>query len=124
MSLFERFPHTCVIYRQQFVRTPGNVGNVEIPSVVFGGDDDNPLECWVQNLSAGGNVSLIEWEKRDALTTHRCNFLVKLAIELGDEIRITAGPAFVGDLFSVRTHPVDRTAGFGLFYSIMVEIER
>jgi len=121
MSLFERFPHTCVIYRQQFVRTPGNVGNVEIPSVVFGDDDDNPLVCWVQNASSN---EIIQWEKRDTIVTHRCNFLTELAIELGDEIRITAGPAFVSNLFSVRTHPVDRTAGFGLFYTAMVEIER
>jgi len=108
-------PHVCRIVRQNYTRTVGDTGSRADHFQVY---DD--VDCWVQNAK---NTEVIEWQKRDVIVSHRCSFQTELDLELGDEIEIINGPGFAGKRLLTKSSPVERTAGFGLAWTVYCEIE-
>lgn len=119
MTLLNNFPHECEVYRTRFERKAGQIGNVEIQYLHLGGDD-TPLVCWVQNASS---TEILEFQKRDCNITHRVSFRTEADVDLSDKVLVTKGP-FLGKYFTVRTRPVERTAGYGLAWTAFCEIDR
>ena len=117
MTLLDNMPHTARHERLRFIRPTGEMGMRSTPVVVETG-----INVWVQNAS---HSEVVEFQKKDQVVTHRISRAAKWSARSKDEIVITAGPAgdpFVGERFIFKA-VAERTAGFGLAYTIYAEIE-
>lgn len=115
MSLFDRFPHRVSILRATYQREAGTLGNYETNEAVATG-----VHAWIQNASM---QEIIEWQKRDEAITNRVIFKADPGLEVGDKIQVESGTSFVGDVF-VHKAVEDRSAGLGVIWTSLCEVER
>lgn len=116
MTLLDNMPHECRIDRLRYV-TDSVAGSMEVPVAVPGGTG---LACWVQNASQS---EINEFQKRDQLVTHGVFFPVLPPLRVGDEITITVAQAGVlGQVLKFQAF-ADRSAGLGLLFKAMCQIE-
>ncbi len=115
MSLLTNMPHTVDIQRPTYQRKPGDVGELQTNPVVSSG-----LSAWVQNRS---RTEITEFQARDQAITDYVFFHEDPGLQIGDRIVVTAGPSRVGDILTLIATE-ERSAGFGVLFGALCELER
>jgi len=115
MSLLTQMIHRVRIDRPSYTRDIGDVGDRATMATVA-----SNVESWVQNAKTS---EILEYEKRNMEITDRVFFNAKPNLRVGDEIVVTSGPSRVGDVFQMKDL-VERSAGKGVLWRAMCEIER
>lgn len=115
MSLLTQMIHRVTLQRPSYTRDPGDVGD----RVTYAAHATS-VESWVQNASTD---EIMEYQKRDQEISDRVFFNAKPDLLVGDQIVVTSGPSRVGDVFTV-IDVVERSAGKGVLWRAMCEVER
>jgi hypothetical protein len=111
MTLLERLPHTVSHSRQKYSRDNYLGAISEDESLATG------VRAWVQNASMN---EITEFQKQDQIVSHKVFYKTDPSLRPGDEITVTAGPSFIGRVFSFKCI-TDTSAGLGRVWRCMVD---
>lgn len=107
------YPHTGSFFRMLSTST-GAMSSTRAPELVLAN-----ASLWVQNASSREQQY---WGRQDVTVSNKAYFRSKPTLKTGDYVVVTA-PENAAGIYEVMTRPVDRSAGTGVLFAVMLNEE-